>query len=130
MAIKVQLLAALMLAGVIIYTGPANAVSPSPVPEEMAEKAAKGIKVVGETVCLFQSGTEDIKKEIHVSDILIVYREDQDHHVTAVGKVRILSYIGDDYLKGEVTEGEVRAGDIAKKGTVTSLVISSSATCK
>ncbi len=127
---KVQLLAALILTGVFICTGPANAVSPSPVPEEMSEKSAKGIKVIGETVCLFQSGTEDIKKEIHVNDILTVYREDQDHRVIAVGKVRILSYIGDDYLKGEVTEGEVRAGDIAKKGNVASLVISSHITCK
>jgi len=127
---KVRLLAALTLTGVFIYTGSANAVSPSPVPEELAEKAAKGIRVAGETVCLFQSGTEDIKKEIHVNDILTVYREDRDHRITEVGKIRILSYIGDDYLKGEVTEGEVQAGDIAKKGNVASLVISSRITCK
>jgi hypothetical protein len=127
---KFQLLAALILAGILGFAGPTDAVSPSPVPGELAEKAEKGIRVKGETVCLFQSGTEDIKKEIHVNDILIVFREDRNHHVTEVGKIRILSYIGDDYLKGEVTEGEVQAGDIAKKGPVASLVISSSNTCK
>jgi len=127
---KGQLIAVLILTGVLGYVGFAEAVSPSPVPEELAEKAAKGIKVKGEVVCLFESGTEDIKKDIHVNDILTVYREDRDHRIIKVGKIRILSYIGDDYLKGEVTEGEVQAGDIAKKGNIASLVISSSVTCK
>ena len=47
-----------------------------------------------------------------------------------VGKIRIISYIGEDYLKGEVVEGEVKVGDIAKKGDVASLVVSESKTCK
>jgi len=127
---KFHLPALLVLAGVISYAGLAYAVSPSPIPEEFEEKYAKGIRVKGEIVCLFESGTEDIKKVIHVNDILTVYREDKDHHIITVGKIRILSYIGDDYLKGEVTEGEVQAGDIAKKGNVASLVISSRPTCK
>jgi hypothetical protein len=32
----------------------ASAVSPSPIPDEHEERIAKGIKVKGETVCLFQ----------------------------------------------------------------------------
>jgi len=47
-----------------------------------------------------------------------------------VGKIRILSYVEEDYLKGEVIEGELVPGDIAKKGDVASLVISSSDKCK
>jgi hypothetical protein len=86
--------------------------------------------VKGDVVCLFHSGTEDVKKEIHINDILIVYRENHEHQLKEVGKIRILSSVGEDYLKGEVVEGEVKAGDIAKKGDVASLVISSEEKCK
>lgn len=108
----------------------ANAVSWSPLQEEREEQAAKGVIEKGEVVCLFQSGTAEIKKEIHVNDILTVYREDQHHQLKEVGKIKILSYIGNDYLKGEVIEGELEAGDTAKKGDIASLVISSSDQCK
>jgi len=108
----------------------ANAVSWSPLQEEREEKAARGIMEKGAVVCLFQSGTADVRKEIHVNDILTVYRENQDHQMKQVGKIRIISYIGEDFLKGEVVEGEVKAGDIAKKGDVASLVVSESKTCK
>jgi hypothetical protein len=108
----------------------ANAVSPSPIPGERAEKAAKGIKVKGAFVCLFQSGTADVKKEINVNDILTVYREDRDRQLKEVGKIRVLSYVGEDYLKGEVVEGELMPGDIARKGEVASLVISTDDKCK
>ena len=108
----------------------ANAVSWSPLQEEQAEKTAKGIMGKGAIVCLFQSGTAEVKKEIHLNDILTVYREDQEHRLGEVGKIRILSFVGEDYLKGEVAEGEVKAGDIAKKGGVASLVISSNNACK
>jgi hypothetical protein len=108
----------------------ANAVSPSPVPEEREERIAKGIKVKGETVCLFESGTVDVKKTISVGDLLTVYTESGKHELKEVGKIKVLSFIGEDYLKGEVIEGEVRTGDIAKKGDVASLVISSGDKCK
>ncbi len=107
-----------------------NAVSPSPIPGEREERIAKGIKVKGETVCLFQSGTMDVKQEIKINDILPVYRENKSHEPKEVGKIKVLSYVGEDYLKGEVVEGELKAGDIAKKGDVASLVISSENSCK
>ena len=108
----------------------ANAVSWSPLQHEREEKAAKGLIEKGEIVCLFQSGTAEIKKEIHANDILIVYREDQKHQIKEVGKIKILSYVKEDYLKGEVIEGELTPGDIAKKGDVASLIISSNDKCK
>ncbi len=107
----------------------AHAVSWSPLQEEREEKAAKGIIVKGETVCLFQSGTADVRKEIHVNDVLAVFREDQRQKLHEVGSIKILTFIGQDYLKGEVISGEVRHGDIAKKGNVASLVISSIDAC-
>ncbi len=108
----------------------ANAVSWSPEAVEREEKTAKGIKTVGDIVCLFQSGTADIRKEIHVNDILSVFREDQDHRLTEVGKIKVLSYVGTDYLKGEVVEGELMPGDIARKGDIAGLVISPGDQCK
>jgi len=108
----------------------ANAVTWSPLMEEHEEKAAKGIMEKGTIVCLFQSGTADVKKEIQIDDTLPVYRENQNHQLKEVGKVKILSYVGEDYLKGEVVEGELKAGDVAKKGDAASLIISSDHKCK
>ena len=108
----------------------ANAVSWSPLQEEREEKAIKGILVKGTVVCLFQSGTADVKKAININDILPVYRENKSHELKEVGKIKVLSYVGEDYLKGEVVEGELKAGDIAKKGDVASLIISSDDKCK
>jgi len=107
-----------------------NAVSWSPIEEERVEKAAKGIMLKGATVCLFESGTADVKKAISIGDVLVVYREGPKHELKEVGKIKVLSYSGEDYLKGEVVEGEIKAGDIAKKGEVASLVISSGDKCK
>ena len=108
----------------------AAAVSVSPIPEQREEKAAKGIREKGETVCLFQSGTEDVKKTISVHDVLVVFREGPKHEFREVGKVKVLSYGGENYIKGVVVEGEIRTGDIAKKGDVASLVISFEDKCK
>ncbi|HXY53706.1 MAG TPA: hypothetical protein VEM40_03430 [Nitrospirota bacterium] len=123
----------MLIAVLILCTGApllANAVSWSPSEIEREEKAAKGIMEKSAVVCLFQSGTADVKKEIHVNDILIVYRESRSHQLQEVGKIRVLTYVGEDYLKGEVVEGEVKAGDIAKKGDVASLIITESEICK
>ena len=102
----------------------------SPLQEERDEKAAKGIMVKGSVVCLFQSGTADVRKAIKVNDILFVYRESKFPELKVVGTIRVLSYAGEDYLKGEVVEGELKTGDIAKKGDVASLVISPTDSCK
>jgi len=107
-----------------------NAVSWSPLEEEHTEKAATGIMVKGSVVCLFQSGTQDVKRVINTGDTLVVYRESTDHQLKQVGTIKVLAYVGEDYLKGEVLEGELKAGDIAKKGDVASLIISPGKSCK
>jgi hypothetical protein len=121
---------AVLLISLICVPRFANAVSWSPIEEEQAGKTAKGVLEKGSVVCLFQSGTADVKKEIRINDILAVYRENQNHQLKEVGKIRIRSYVGEDYLKGEVIEGEVKAGDIAKKGDVAGLVISLNDKCR
>jgi len=119
-----------LLSSIMSFSLRAYAVSYSVVEEQRDEKIAKGIMKAGDAVCLFQSGTADVKKAITIGDILVVYREDPKHELKEVGKIKVLSYSGEDYLKGQVVEGEIKAGDIAKKGDVASLVISSGDKCK
>ena len=126
----VSMTALLLLSVIVGFPGRAHAVSYPLVEEQREEKAAKGIREKGETVCLFQSGTEDIRKTIVVGDILIVYREGGKRGHEEVGKIKVLSYVGEDYIKGEVLEGRVQTGDVAKKGAVAGLVISSGERCK
>jgi hypothetical protein len=82
---------------------------------------------VGAKLYLFHSGTDEIRKTIHENDTLTVYREyppDFSVEPREVGKVKVLSPLGDYYLNGEVIGGEVKAGDLAKKGTVACFIIS------
>jgi hypothetical protein len=81
----------------------------------------------GTKLYLFHSGTEDVKNRIHVNDSLTVYRvhpADSSVESKEVGTVRVLSILGDYYFDGEVTSGDVKAGDLAKKGTVACFIIS------
>ncbi len=107
-----------------------NAVAFSPIAAQQEEKVTKGIKEKGDMVCLFQSGTSDVRKTIAVNDVLPVYRETKPHELVEVGKIKVLFYVGEDYIKGEVIEGELKAGDVAKKGGVASLIISLDDKCK
>ncbi len=108
----------------------ALAVAWSPEAAEREEKVSKGIKMAGEIVCLFQSGTAEVRKIIHVGDVLPVYRENRDHQPHPVGKVKIIDYVGEDYMKAVVVEGELMTGDIAKKEDVASLLLSSEDKCQ
>ncbi len=108
----------------------AYAVAWSPEAAEREEKAVKGIKTTGDIVCLFQSGTAGVRNIIHVGDVLPVYREKRDHQAHPAGKVKILDYVGEDYMKAEVVEGELMTGDVAKKEEVASLLLSSQDKCQ
>ena len=80
--------------------------------------------VQGDTVYMFQSGTEDVRKTIHVNDTLAVYRVTPTCEVVPVGIVKVVSFTGETYLKGEVFAGEIKPDDIAKQGNVSCLIIS------
>jgi hypothetical protein len=87
----------------------------------------EAVMTVGAKLLLFHSGTDEIRKTIHENDTLTVYREyPPDFSVEAreVGKVRVLLPLGDYYFDGEVIGGEVKAGDLAKKGTVACFITS------
>ncbi len=81
----------------------------------------EAVMKVGTKVYLFCGGTEEMRKTINVNDILTVYREypaDFSLETRGVGKVRILSALGEYYFEAEVIEGHVQPGDVAKKGKV------------
>lgn len=78
----------------------------------------------GGIVYMFHSGTNDVKKTIHVNDILTVYRTNSSCEVKESGKIKVLLFVNETYIKGEVIEGEIKPDDIAKKGRVSCLVIS------
>jgi len=87
--------------------------------EERHEKFVKG-----ETVYLFHSGTEDVKKSIHVHDTLAVSRTTSSCELVPIGLIKVIAFVGENYIKGEVFAGEIKPDDIAKKGAVSCLVIS------
>jgi hypothetical protein len=82
---------------------------------------------VGTKLYLFHSGTEEVKKTINVNDVLTVYREYPPYfslETEEVGKVRILSTLGEYYCEAEVIEGYVQPSFVAKKGMVACFVTS------
>lgn len=80
--------------------------------------------VKGDVVYLFHSGTEDVKKTIHINDTLAVSRITASCEVVPIGLIKVISFVGETYIKGEVFAGEIRPDDIAKKDKVSCLVIS------
>jgi hypothetical protein len=105
-------------------TVPVFATSYPPAPLYHKENTGEVARVVGQTVHLFHSGTDGVKRHIHPNDILTVYRINASCEVKIVGKIRVISYIGETYLKGQVIEGEIKRDDIAKQGSISCLVIS------
>lgn len=80
----------------------------------------------GGKVQLLHSGTSDMKNTVCTKDVIPVYREtvigyrspklpEQTKGLREVGKIRMVSNIGNRYCEAEIVEGNVRVGDIAKK---------------
>jgi hypothetical protein len=90
---------------------------------------AEAVMLPGAIVYLFHSGTDEIKSAIHVDDILTVYRINTSCEVSETGKIRVISHIGETYVKAEVMEGEIKPNDIVKKGKISFLIISAG-TCR
>ena len=79
----------------------------------------------GKKVRLFHSGTQDVKKTICIGDLIPVYREVYAYGAikkTEVGKIKILSYVGEHYLEAEIVAGKIKTGDVAQKESASCLV--------
>jgi hypothetical protein len=113
---------------VILLTAanPLTAVAASYLPASLYHKEhiADTVMKAGQTVYLFHSGTEEIRRTIQANNILTVYRINPLCEIRAVGTIRVVSAIADTYFRAEVVEGEISPNDIAKKGNVSCLVIS------
>lgn len=83
----------------------------------------RSVVVRGGTVYLFHSGTHYITDKVRSGDILIVYRMNSSCKMEEVGKVQFVNFVGDTYMEAEVVEGGLEAGDIAKKGNISALVV-------
>ncbi len=103
---------------------PAISAATSYFPEELTGAKA------GTSVYLFHSGTAEIKDAAATGDILTVYREDPCRTVLEAGKIRIVSFGGDNYIRAEVVDGNIRPGDMARKGSVLYLVTPAAFICK
>ncbi len=100
----------------------AFAVSYPPLLYHQEERHDRYVK--GDTVYMFHSGTGDVRNTIHVDDTLAVYRITPSCEVVPIGIIRVVSFVGETYLKGEVFAGEIKPDDIATKGNVSCLIIS------
>lgn len=92
-----------------------------------ADKKVKSevVMKVGKRVHLFHSGTADVKKDICLNDVITVYREiggAKNPKSVEAGQVKVLSYVDDHHFEAEVVKGEVKPGDIAKKGSAACLI--------
>lgn len=102
----------------------AFAVSYPPAPLYHHLEKVETVMSPGAVVYLFHSGTDEIRSAINADEILTVYRINTSCEVREAGKIRVISHVGETYLKGEVMEGEIKTNDIAKKGKVSFLIIS------
>lgn len=79
----------------------------------------------GKKVRLFHSGTQDVKKVICIGDVIPVYREVYAYGAikrTEVGRIKVLSYVGEHYFEAEIVDGRIRRGDVAQKESAACLV--------
>lgn len=97
----------------------------APLTAQAAGKKAKSevVMKMGNKVHLFHSGTADVKKEIALNDTIPVYRQVGKHpQLKEVGQVKVLTFLDDHHYEAEIVKGEIKVGDIAKKGDAGLLV--------
>ncbi|HBG06381.1 MAG: hypothetical protein A2075_00245 [Geobacteraceae bacterium GWC2_58_44] len=98
----------------------------APLPADAARKKAKSevVMKMGSKVHLFHSSKVEVQKEIAIGDVLTVYRQlgGKTPQPKEVGEVKVLSFIGPHYFEAEITKGEIKIGDIAKKEDTSLLV--------
>jgi len=110
----------LLLLGIATIT---HATSYVPFLEEHRQFKEKTAMKAGSPVYLFHSGIQNLQMTIPIGDTLTVFRRGTSCELKAVGKIKVLSYAGDNYIKGVVVEGEIRLDDIVQKASTALLVI-------
>ena len=76
-----------------------------------------------DTVRLFYKGTVKADTEFCVGETVPVDRYYGCYlQSKEVGKVKVVKFLGDNYLEAVVVEGEIKDGDVARKSSATCLV--------
>ena len=107
----------------------AHATSYVPFLEEHRQFKEKTAMKAGSPVYLFHSGIQDPQTTVPIGDTLAVFRRDPSCELKPVGKIKVLSYAGDNYIRAVVVEGEIRLDDIVRKASTALLVIFSDNRC-
>ncbi len=107
----------------------AHATSYVPFVEEHRQLKEKAAMKAGSVLYLFHSGINNLATTVPVGDTIAVYRRDMSCVLIAVGKIKVLSYAGENNIKGIVVEGEIMPDDIAIKGKTALLVVFPDAWC-
>ena len=71
----------------------------------------------GDQVTLFYGGSGNIKKDFPVGKVIKVYARNRAfglNYNQMVGKVKILSFEGENFIKAQVVEGIIHSGDVVK----------------
>jgi len=119
---RIEIIIVILLLAAICAPLAASAVS---YPVQLYHREVRHDKFVkGDTVYMFHSGSEAVKKTIHVNDTLTVYRTSPSCEATPIGIIRVIAFVGETYIRGEVFAGEIKPDDIAKKDKVSCLIIS------
>ena len=113
-----------------ICVSPALVTATTFVPEEITGDRTQTVMKAGASVYLFYSRNGDKTVAPGINDILTVYHEDRCGTFNEVGKIRIRSFNGDNYLRAEVIDGMIRPGDTAKKARISYLIIPAAFVCK
>ena len=119
---RIEIIIVILLLAAICAPLAASAVS---YPVQLYHREVRHDKFVkGDTVYMFHRGSEAVKKTIHVNDTLTVYRTSPSCEATPIGIIRVIAFVGETYIRGEVFAGEIKPDDIAKKDKVSCLIIS------
>jgi len=87
-----------------------------------AQKQPQKVKVkiemkAGDEVTLFYGGGGSIKEEFPIGEVMGVYSRDRAFGLNEnvrIGKVKILGYGGETFVKAQVVEGTIGPGDVVK----------------
>lgn len=97
--------------------------APFPVYAEAGKAKSEVVMKVGSKVHLFHSGKTSAQKDIAIGDVIPVFRQlGKTQQEKEVGKVKVLSFVGDHYFEAEIVSGDVKVSDVAKKKTTSMLV--------
>jgi len=113
------------LAMAVVIGGVVAGCSTNPPVTSSLELNRGSILNIGDQAVFDVRGTGDVHKAVCLGETIPVYREVfifQTMSRTEVGKVKVLSYAGDNKFNARVVEGQLRDGDKVRRDSATCLL--------